>query len=770
MLNLKVKHKLLAIWLGSVIFALVLVAGLFRYQIAGLHEQEANSSITSALESLHKELEMIVARIGTSAHALANRSDIVASMNLIDRYQDPDNYQAVVFDGEKQQLAQALSQHALATNTDVLALRDTKNVLAAFYLSPAAGGQGAGYVVFNDGQPQTIYLNNSETPVAGTPKLIDDTYPRSNDAASVLSYTDGPHLALSTLDKILRKTVNSGARPVGSITAGKLLDADFQTSMQRLAGMQFRVVPPKGTIEPPLPGIDFAMLEGELSSLVLDGVVNHQNAIEHSWFTTDDFFVGAFKLRINDGRNVSFLFAQRTNALESTLTTFQNTVILVLVLSGLLVLPVGVFFLNRTISKPVENLVGCVDQLRRGEDIDVAVFSGTDEFSTLAHAFEDMAAAVHARETALRESKSSLKNAQRIARLGSWEWTPDTNIIKLSEEALVIFQRPAQSMGGTFEGFMSCVHPDDLHMVKRRFTEALQSNEPFSVEHRILLPDGSERFVVETGEIHRDADNGATRITATVQDITERHMLEQAKSELISTVSHELRTPLTSIIGTLGLAVGGVMGELPDRLRGMLATADKNAKRLSALIDDLLDMEKLANGAMNFEFRPLSLATIVRKAQAANQAYAQNLGASIRIDGDIPKAKIYGDADRLAQVMANLLSNACKFTPEGGQVVISSQCTADKVAISITDFGPGIPEAFEPQVFARFAQADQTLTRQDQRGGTGLGLAITKAIVDMHDGDITFTTRRAPASDHGTTFTVSLPQWHDGADKSESAS
>ena len=268
----------------------------------------------------------------------------------------------------------------------------------------------------------------------------------------------------------------------------------------------------------------------------------------------------------------------------------------------------------------------------------------------------------------------------------------------------------------------------------------------------------------DLGEVHKP-DEGI-HITATMQDITERHQLEMAKSELISTVSHELRTPLTSIVGTLGLAVGGVLGELPDRLRGMLATADKNATRLSALIDDLLDIEKISGGAMQFEFRPLAVATFMREAQAANQAYAQGLDATIRIMDQIPDAKIYGDNDRLAQVMANLISNACKFTPPGERVELRATRDEDAgtIALSVTDHGPGIPEAFEAAVFERFTQADQSLTRKDQRGGTGLGLSITKAIVDKHGGHVSFTTVREPAHNHGTTFTVTLREWSENHD------
>jgi len=760
MFNLKVKHKLLAIWLGSVIFALVLMAALFRYQIAGLHQQEARASIAGALSVLHQELEVMTVRINTSAKSLAMRSDIVASMNMIDRYQDVENYQASVFDGEKQQLARELAQHAAATGADILAVHDTKGLLAAFFISHAAGGSGAGYIVFNNGKPQSIALTGDVTPVDGTPALIKAVVPIHGNE-DIVSYTEDKHIALSAVETIARSTKTGPARMVGSILVATVLDADFQTRMKQLMGMDVRIAAPDGTIAPPLPDLAGWSFPPDAENLVLDGIVNHANELQYTWIPNDAYFLGAVKIAGHHGADVGFVFAQRKDALQSVLTTFQNSVILVLMVSGLLVIPIGIFFLNRSITRPVEDLMTCAEQLSQGQDQDMSAFTRKDEFSELAYAFQDMATAVRARENALRASQNNLKNAQRIARLGSWQWDVESGQVECSDEVLAILGRTDWRCDD-IETFLSCVHPDDLRSLNHRLAEAAKNKEPFSIEHRVVLENGQERFVIQTGEAHSDAD--ALRLTVTLQDITERHMLEQAKSELVSTVSHELRTPLTSIIGTLGLALGGVMGELPDRLRGMLTTADKNAKRLSSLINDLLDVEKIANGALNFEFRPLTVATIVRKAQAANQAYAEQLGVAIRIDGEIPEAKVQGDADRLAQVMANLLSNACKFTPKGLSVTIRVSREHDTIAIAIADPGPGIPEAFEAQVFERFAQADQSLTRQDQRGGTGLGLAITKAIVDIHHGQITFTTVRAPEPGHGTTFTVVLPEWRENED------
>ncbi|MBL4615695.1 MAG: hypothetical protein JKY27_12585, partial [Magnetovibrio sp.] len=150
MLKLKVKHKLLAIWLGSIILTLAVMAGLFEYQIAGLHQTNSRSTIADAITTLHQDLELAANRVQQSTSTLSARTDLIASMNMIDRYQDHAKDLQDLFDEEKRKLANELTQHAHATGTDLLALYDSKSQLSAFYVSPEAGGQGAGFVTYRN--------------------------------------------------------------------------------------------------------------------------------------------------------------------------------------------------------------------------------------------------------------------------------------------------------------------------------------------------------------------------------------------------------------------------------------------------------------------------------------------------------------------------------------------------------------------------------------------------------------------------------------------
>ncbi|AHF04186.1 histidine kinase [Marichromatium purpuratum 984] len=241
-----------------------------------------------------------------------------------------------------------------------------------------------------------------------------------------------------------------------------------------------------------------------------------------------------------------------------------------------------------------------------------------------------------------------------------------------------------------------------------------------------------------------------------IRDITERKQLERMKSELISTVSHELRTPVTSIRGALGLVVGRYAEALPEKVRAMLEMAERNSARLTLLIDDILDLEKIASGRMHFDLHPTDLAALARQAVEANEGYARQLQVKLSGRLELERAPVVADDNRMLQVFANLISNAVKYSPRGGEVQIGLRRHGQGFRALVEDQGPGIPDSFKDHIFQRFAQADSSDTRE--KGGTGLGLSITKAILERHHGHIGYTSREGG----GTTFYFDLPEWSGG--------
>lgn len=239
---------------------------------------------------------------------------------------------------------------------------------------------------------------------------------------------------------------------------------------------------------------------------------------------------------------------------------------------------------------------------------------------------------------------------------------------------------------------------------------------------------------------------------AAVRDVTDRRALERVKNEFVSTVSHELRTPLTSISGALSLLASGTAGALPAKAQALMTIARSNCERLTRLINDILDLERIEAGKMVFEFGPVELPELIDRALTDNLEFARRYGVRLERAAVPLPATLWADPHRLMQVLTNLISNAVKFSPTGGVVTVSTHVGDAMVRIAIEDRGRGIPDGFRDRIFQKFAQADTADNRQ--KGGTGLGLSIVKSIVERHGGSVSFQS----VYGSGSTFFVELPR------------
>jgi len=246
-------------------------------------------------------------------------------------------------------------------------------------------------------------------------------------------------------------------------------------------------------------------------------------------------------------------------------------------------------------------------------------------------------------------------------------------------------------------------------------------------------------------------DGERPRFVAIVRDITERKKIDKMKSEFISTVSHELRTPLTSIRGSLSLIDGGSMGDVPEHMASLVNIAHRNSIRLIDLINDILDMDKVTSGKLDLHLDEYELKQLLRQSIESNDGYADQFDVKIDLLEPIPHIKVNVDSNRFNQIMAKLLSNACKFSLANGHVEVSAEVKNNNVTISVQDFGSGIPIEFQDKLFSKFTQADSSNTRQ--RNGTGLGLCITKLLLELMGSDIAFNSEPG----FGTVFYFSLP-------------
>ncbi|NDI87285.1 CHASE domain-containing protein [Undibacterium crateris] len=243
-----------------------------------------------------------------------------------------------------------------------------------------------------------------------------------------------------------------------------------------------------------------------------------------------------------------------------------------------------------------------------------------------------------------------------------------------------------------------------------------------------------------------------TLLVIILHDLSEIKRADKLKSEFVSAVSHELRTPLTSIRGALGLLKGVVAPNIPEQAQKLLDMANDNAVRLTSLINDILDFEKLEYGGMQFHPEDHVLQHLVNQSIEANQGYAENFHVNLELaKQQIPDLWVHVDAQRFVQVLSNLLSNAIKFSGKKAQVDVRLSVRGDWIKVEVQDYGIGISDDFKSSIFQKFTQAEANSARK--YAGTGLGLSLSKTMIEKMGGKIGFKSEEG----HGSLFYLLLP-------------
>ncbi|MBD1938909.1 MASE1 domain-containing protein [Microcoleus sp. FACHB-68] len=413
-----------------------------------------------------------------------------------------------------------------------------------------------------------------------------------------------------------------------------------------------------------------------------------------------------------------------------------------------------------------------------------------------------LAAAIAGRqraEVSLRENQASLANAQRIAQVGNWDLDLMKQHLSWSDEVYRLVGFSPGTIRPAHETFLQLVHPDDRELVSESFSQALNERTPYSIDYRIVRPDGTQRTVHEQVEIILNQAGEAVRLTGTVQDITERQRAEEfrlakeaaeeanrAKSAFLANMSHELRTPLNAIIGYSEMLQEEAEDAGEDAFVEDLLKINSAGKQLLSLISDILDLSKIEAGRMTLHLETFEISTLIWEVVTTIQPLVDKNANTLTIHCPDDIGSMQLDLSKVRQALLNILSNAAKFTKQGkitltvdtaaelnykagerdnGRVgenlqsfapslshnLAGSNSSSPWIIFSVTDTGIGMTPQQSAQVFQPFTQADNSTTRN--YGGTGLGLTITQKFCQMMGGDITVSSELG----HGSTFTIWLP-------------
>lgn len=365
----------------------------------------------------------------------------------------------------------------------------------------------------------------------------------------------------------------------------------------------------------------------------------------------------------------------------------------------------------------------------------------------------DVTDAVEA-QASKRESDERLQDGLEAAKMVVWDWHFDSGKLDYSDNVVnVLGIAPSTMVEVT-----ACVHSEDRETVNAAHKHALEGAGAYQVIIRIIRPDnGKQVWVDSRGRIRYEVNGKPTGIRGVTVDVTEQLQAEvelreasRRKDEFLAMLAHELRNPLAPIASASDVLKLIAQGN--PKLMRVSEVISRQTRHMSALVNDLLDASRVTRGVVELNKEVLSVKSIVDSAiEQSNPLFqAKNQSLLIRIGGTNPH--VLGDRIRLVQVVVNLLNNASKYTPDGGEIMLSVSTYDNRVCIEVIDNGVGMKKDFLPHIFELFTQAERTSDRS--QGGLGIGLALVKTMVTLHGGEISVS---SDGPSLGSKFTVWLP-------------
>ena len=450
-----------------------------------------------------------------------------------------------------------------------------------------------------------------------------------------------------------------------------------------------------------------------------------------------------------------YLLADLHATTSQLLKLYGGIFALVLVASLLVAFILSNQFLH-LITTPILRLAGTARTIADHNDYSVrAAKVCGDEVGVLTDAFNQMLAQIQSQDTALRENENKLAQAQAIAHLGYWERDLITDRLMWSSETNRVFGLSPEEDVNNFARFQELIYPEDRDMVMQAIGVALRGGPRYEVEYRVVWPSGEVRFVYSQGDVILDEADQPRRMFGTVQDVTERKLVDEvkraskAKSEFLSRMSHELRTPLNAILGFGQLLERQKPTEVQRKRVGYILSAGKH---LLDPINEVLDISRIEAGRMQLSLEPVCVADALEETLDLMRPLATERSIQLSASADIDAGvHVLADRQRFKQVLVNLLNNAVKYTPFFGGVAVSYHVPGnEKVRVLVSDTGPGIPAEKLARLFTPFERLG---AEQSAIEGTGLGLALSQRLMDAMGGSIGVES----AVGKGSTFWIELP-------------
>jgi PAS domain S-box-containing protein len=357
-------------------------------------------------------------------------------------------------------------------------------------------------------------------------------------------------------------------------------------------------------------------------------------------------------------------------------------------------------------------------------------------------------------QLAKRESEERLRDGMDAAKMVVWDWDLASGTLAYSENVMDVLGFAPERMGAVGEH----IHPDDRQRIADAHRAAIAGDGAYQEIIRFIRPDnGRQVWLDSRGKVQFDADGKAMRLRGVTVDVSERYQAEfelresnRKKDEFLAMLAHELRNPLAPI--STAAEMLRLTNAVDPRTKKASEVISRQVKHMTALVDDLLDVSRVTRGLVELDKELVDIKAAVANAVEQARPLIEARRHALTVRTDATQATVLGDRTRLVQVIANLLNNAAKYTPQGGEITLAVHPADGWVEIAVIDNGIGIDARLLPQIFELFTQAERTPDRA--QGGLGIGLALVKNMVALHGGQVTAASA-GPGT--GSTFTIRLP-------------
>ncbi|RYZ06857.1 MAG: HAMP domain-containing protein, partial [Comamonadaceae bacterium] len=421
--------------------------------------------------------------------------------------------------------------------------------------------------------------------------------------------------------------------------------------------------------------------------------------------------------------------------------------------------------LQKSLTGPIQEVSQVARRVLEGGSFDVRATKRTqDEVGQLVDAFNAMLDELGTRARVLEQANSALSASEaryqlaaRGSSAGLWDWDMAADTMFYSPRLKSLLGYTGEEFPDKPSSLTRIMHPDDRRPVLDALRAHLAHDIPYQAECRLREKEGPWRWFLVTGMALKGAGGRPFRMAGSLIDISERKRSEillqqsnRAKDEFLATLAHELRNPLAPL--RTGLQILKKPTAPAATLARTLDTMDRQLTHMVRLIDDLLDISRINSGKIRLELGRTSLSAAIQTALELARPAMDAAGHALHVALPDAEIELHGDGTRLAQAFGNLLNNAAKYTPPGGQVSLRVRQHGNEAVVEVRDNGIGIPQDMLDKVFSLFTQVEEGT--EHSTGGLGIGLFLVRSLVQMHGGSVT---ARSDGPGQGSVFTVTLP-------------